>query len=96
MEVKEVIIYTIKEAYRDQTKELLTELRQKVKQLKGFKNIVSYHSCEHPEKLMDHVTWESIEDAKNAIGTFKNDPGYGEIAAKFNETIHFDHYYFFM
>lgn len=96
MEVKEVIIYTIKEAHRGDTKAILTELREKVKHLKGFKNIVSYHSCEHPEKMMDHVTWESIEHARAAVDTFKNDPGYGEIAAKFDETIHFDHYYFFM
>ncbi|MEL7148070.1 MAG: hypothetical protein AAFO69_16970 [Bacteroidota bacterium] len=96
MEVKEVIIYTIKEAHRANTKALLTELRQMVKELKGFKDIASYQSFEHPERLMDHVTWESIEDARAAIDTFKNHPAYGAIVSKFDETIHFDHYYFFM
>lgn len=96
MEVKEVIIYTIKEAHRNKSKEILTELRERVRHLSGFKDIVSYHSVEHPEKMMDHVTWASIEDARGAVETFKNDPDYGRIASNFDETIHFDHYYFYM
>ena len=96
MEVTEVVIYTLKEEYREQTKQVLTELRNLVQEMDGLKSIKSFHSCNEAHKLMDHVTWASEEDAKKAVDAFKTLPQYGEIVSKFEETIHFDQYNFFM
>jgi len=96
MEVKEVIIYSIKEEHQKNTNQILTDLRQLVKTMDGFKDIKSYHVCDDKNKLMDHVTWESIEAAKGAVEAFKQKPEYAKIADYFNEVEHFNHYYFFM
>ncbi len=96
MEAKEVIIYSIKESYKNQVSEIITQLRALVKDLKGLKDIKSYHTCDNPLKLMDHVTWESLEDAKQAMSTVKKHPDYEKINAYFEEVTYFNHFYFLM
>jgi len=95
MEVKEVIIYNVKEKYKDQVSDIIDRLRVVVKDLAGLKEIKSFHTCSDPTKLMDTVTWDSLENAQEAMKTIKKHPEYERINDYFEEVIYFNHFYFF-
>lgn len=96
MEVTEVIIYTIKKEHRANTSQILTDLRKVVKDIKGFKTIKSFNACNDESKLMDLVSWKSLEDAKNAKEAFEANPEYGRIASYFEDMEYFNQFYSFM
>ena len=96
MEVTELMIYKIKEKHRDNSKEILMDLRTVVNKIKGLKSIKSYNGCNDENQLMDLVVWESIEAANNSKEQFHSDPDYEKIAGYFEEMEYFNQFYSYL
>ncbi len=90
--IKEIIVYSIKEEYRDKIPQVLDELRTSVRKLPGFKDVTTFQACGDPLTLTDIVDWNSLEEAQAAMKTVQNNPEYTDLLKYFNETVYFNHF----
>ncbi|MGB3467937.1 MAG: antibiotic biosynthesis monooxygenase [Cyclobacteriaceae bacterium] len=93
MEVTEVIVYSIKEAHKDQTGQILKELHEIVDKMEGMISQSTFSACDDPEKFMDFIRWKSSEDVENAKNIFESEPAYAKIMSYFDEMEYFKQFY---
>lgn len=90
--IKEIIVYSIKEEYKDQIPEVLNELRSSVKNIPGFNQVTTFQACNDPLTMTDIVDWNSLEEAQQAMKNVQNNPEYAGLMKYFNETVYFNHF----
>jgi len=92
-EVTEIAIYRIAEEKNPQIDFLLTDFRNEVSKLKGYKDYLTLQDKNSPNIYIDILHWENIEDALNASEIVKDGNIYKPFTSSIDSLIAYGEFY---
>ncbi|MGL1888608.1 MAG: hypothetical protein OCD76_19000 [Reichenbachiella sp.] len=90
--VKELVIYTIKEQYKSEYKKVQSVVKSCLQDMTGYQSVLSYRSCSIDNQLMDWVNWDTLDNAKQAQKKFESHPQYDVLLSYLDTMTFSDHF----
>lgn len=69
------------------------KMNESLSKYPGFISAMTFRDLNQENTLLDYSYWATLEQATEAVKTFKSDPDAADYINKINKVIHFGHYY---